>query len=68
MRKYKLKNTMKTIKKKHIDYIQVKPSKDRPSDVEIPNETTKKVLSDSKKGKNVKAFNTKDELFKDRGL
>lgn len=49
-------------------YAQVELLKGLPFDVRIPNKITGKVLSDSKKGKNVKTFNSKDELFKDLGL
>jgi len=49
-------------------YAQVELLKGLPFDVRIPNKITEKVLSDSKKGKNVKVFNSKDDFFKDIGL
>lgn len=49
-------------------YAQIELLKGLPFNVQIPNETTKKVLNESKKGKNVKTFATKEELFRDLGL
>lgn len=37
------------------------------NDCEAPNEITQKVLQESKKGKNVKLFNTKEDFFEDLG-
>jgi DNA-damage-inducible protein J len=39
-----------------------------PFDVSLPNALTVKTLKDSRKGKNVKSFATKEELFRDLGL
>jgi len=49
-------------------YAQIELLEGLPFNVRIPNELTQKVLSDSKKGKNLKGFHTKEEFFEDLGL
>lgn len=39
-----------------------------PFDVKLPNETTRKAIEDIEKGKNVKKFETAEELFEDLGI
>jgi DNA-damage-inducible protein J len=49
-------------------YRQIKLRNGLPFPVEIPNALTAKVLRDSKAGKGVKHFATKEELYRDLGL
>ncbi len=49
-------------------YSQIKLRKGLPFTVEIPNELTAKILRDSKAGKGVKRFATKQDLYADLGL
>ena len=52
-------------------YAQIELHEGIPFDVKLthkPNKTTEKVLSDSKKGINVKSFKSKEALYKDLGL
>lgn len=49
-------------------YAQVELLKGLPFDIHIPNEKTEKILRDSKKGKNVKGFETKEEFYKYLGM
>lgn len=44
------------------------PKKDFPFDVKLPNKTTRKAVEDLEKGKNVKRFDTAEELFQDLGI
>jgi len=46
-------------------FSQIKLTKGLPFDVKIPNKLTQKTLKESAEGKNVKRFNTVDELFED---
>lgn len=39
-----------------------------PFEVKLPNKTTIKAMEDIEKGKNVKKFETADELFEDLGI
>jgi len=39
-----------------------------PFDVKLPNKTTRKAVEDLEKGKNVKRFDTAEELFQDLGI
>lgn len=39
-----------------------------PFDVKLPNKTTRKTVEDLEKGKNVKRFDTAEELFQDLGI
>lgn len=52
----------------HILYRQIKLQKGLPFDVRIPNETTARTLRLARKGKGVKHFSTKEELFRDLGM
>ena len=52
----------------HLLYRQIKLQRGLPFDVRIPNELTARTLSDSKRGKGVKRFNHKKELYADLGL
>ena len=45
-------------------YRQVQLQDGMPFDVKIPNRATRKVLRDSKKGKNLIAFENEEEVFK----
>jgi DNA-damage-inducible protein J len=47
---------------------QIQLRKGLPFDVVIPNTTTARVLRDSKKGRGVKKFSSKAELFSDLGV
>lgn len=49
-------------------YVQVKLKKGLPFDVKIPNKTTRKTFENTDKGKGIKTFKSKEELFKDIGL
>ncbi len=49
-------------------YSQVKMHKGLPFQVRIPNKTTRKVFELTEKGKGIKAFRDKKELFDDLGL
>lgn len=49
-------------------YAQVKIKKGLPFDVKIPNETTRKTFENTDKGRGIKTFRNKEELFKDVGL
>ncbi len=49
-------------------YAQIKMNKGLPFDVKIPNETTRRTFENTDKGRGVKAFKSKEELFKDIGL
>ena len=49
-------------------YAQIELLKGLPFDVRIPNEATASVLKDSKAGKNIKHFSSKEAMFKDLGL
>ncbi|MCP5047124.1 MAG: type II toxin-antitoxin system RelB/DinJ family antitoxin [bacterium] len=39
-----------------------------PFDVKLPNKTTRKAIEDLEMGKNVKRFDSADELFEDLGI
>lgn len=39
-----------------------------PFEVRLPNKTTRKAVEDLEKGKNVKRFDTAEELFEDLGI
>jgi DNA-damage-inducible protein J len=52
----------------HLPYRQIKLQRGLPFDVRIPNELTARTLNASKKGKNVKRFRTKKDLYADLGL
>lgn len=47
---------------------QIQLRKGLPFDVAIPNATTARVLRASKKGRGVKQFSSKEELYNDLGL
>jgi DNA-damage-inducible protein J len=49
-------------------YRQIKLRKGLPFAVEIPNELTAKTLRESKAGKGVRKFSTKQELYAELGL
>ena len=49
-------------------YVQVKMNQGLPFDVKIPNRTTRKTFENTDKGKGIKTFKSKEELFKDIGL
>lgn len=49
-------------------YVQVKMNQGLPFDVKIPNKTTRKTFENTDKGKGIKTFKNKEELFKDIGL
>jgi DNA-damage-inducible protein J len=52
----------------HLLYRQIKLQRGLPFDVRIPNELTARTLNDSKRGKGVKRFYRKKELYADLGL
>ena len=45
--------------------IRVSKEKEIPFKIKIPNDVTKKALDDSRAGRNMKKFNSPDELFED---
>ena len=49
-------------------YRQIKLRRGLPFEVAIPNDVTAKTLRDSKDGKNVRRFRSKEELYADLGL
>lgn len=49
-------------------YAQVELQHGLPFRVEIPNELTAKTLKETKEGKNIKTFSSKEEMFKDLDL
>jgi len=52
----------------HLLYRQIKLQRGLPFDVRLPNELTARTLNASKKGKGVKRFATKKELYADLGM
>jgi DNA-damage-inducible protein J len=52
----------------HLLYRQIKLQRGLPFDVRIPNELTARTLNASKKGKSVRRFACKKELYADLGL
>jgi len=52
----------------HLLYRQIKLQRGLPFDVRIPNELTVRTLNASKKGKGVKRFGSKKELYADLAL
>jgi DNA-damage-inducible protein J len=52
----------------HLLYRQIKLQRGLPFDVRIPNELTVRTLNAGKKGKSVKHFGSKKELYADLGL
>jgi DNA-damage-inducible protein J len=48
--------------------IKVAQASGIPFDVRLPNKTTRKVVEDLEKGKNVKRFDNAEELFEDLGI
>ena len=52
----------------HLLYRQIKLRKGLPFDVCLPNRLTAKTLADGRKGKNVKHFTSKKDLYSDLGL
>lgn len=52
----------------HLLYRQIKLRRGLPFEVAIPNRLTAKTLSDSRAGKNVESFTSKENLYKDLGL
>ena len=52
----------------HLLYRQIKLHHGLPFAVKIPNRLTTKTLNDSRKGKNVKHFTHKKDLYSDIGL
>ena len=46
-------------------FSQIKLNRGMPCDIKIPNKVTEETLNESAKGKNVKRFNSVDDLFKD---
>ena len=52
----------------HILYRQIRLRRGLPFDVTIPNKLTAKTLTNSKAGKGVKSFVSKEDLYKDLGL
>ena len=52
----------------HLLYRQIQLRRGLPFEVAIPNPRTAKVLEESKKGKNVKRFASKRELYNDLGM
>jgi len=49
-------------------YRQIRLQRGLPFDVRIPNDLTARTLDDSKRGRGVKRFATKKELYADLGL
>jgi DNA-damage-inducible protein J len=49
-------------------YKQIDLNKGLPFEIKIPNAETKKTMDDINKGKNLKKFKNKEEMFKDLGL
>jgi DNA-damage-inducible protein J len=52
----------------HLLYRQIKLQRGLPFDVRLPNDLTARTLNASKKGKGVKRFTAKKELYADLGL
>ncbi len=52
----------------HLLYRQIKLQRGLPFDVQLPNELTARILKASKKGKAVKRFDSKKELYADLGM
>jgi DNA-damage-inducible protein J len=52
----------------NIYYHQILTRKGIPFEVKIPNKTTLRAMEDLDKGKNVKRFDTAEELFEDLGI
>ena len=52
----------------HLLYRQIQMRRGLPFEVKIPTPLTAKVLKESKSGKNVKRFTTKQDLYADLGL
>ncbi len=52
----------------HLLYRQIKLQRGLPFDVRIPNELTARTLNESKKGKGIKRFDSKKELYADLGM
>jgi len=52
----------------HLLYRQIKLQRGLPFDVRLPNPLTVRTLNDSKAGRQVKQFETKNELFADLGM
>lgn len=52
----------------HLLYRQIKLQRGLPFDVRIPNTLTTRTLAASKKGRNVKRFGSKKQLFADLGV
>ena len=55
-------NTTEAIR---IFFKQVKLQRGLPFEIKIPNETTNKAITEAKAGKNIKEFETADDLFED---
>lgn len=55
-------NTTEAIR---IFFKQVKLQRGLPFEIKIPNETTNKTITEAKAGKNIKEFETADDLFED---
>ena len=49
-------------------YKQIALRQSFPLELKLPNAETQQVLKESSEGKNVKSFETKEELFEDLGL
>jgi DNA-damage-inducible protein J len=52
----------------HLLYRQIKLQRGLPFDVRIPNALTARTLNESKRGKGVKRFGSRKELYADFGL
>ncbi|MFM2294151.1 MAG: RelB antitoxin [Verrucomicrobiota bacterium] len=52
----------------HLLYRQIKLQRGLPFDVRIPNELTAHTLNESKKGKGIKRFDSKKDLYADLGM
>jgi DNA-damage-inducible protein J len=52
----------------HLLYRQIKMRKGLPFDLEVPNTRTARTLRESRRGKNVKTFGSKGELYSELGL
>ena len=52
----------------HLLYRQIKLRKGLPFEVKIPNKLTSEILTNSRKGKNLKFFSSKQDFYDDLGL
>lgn len=59
---------MNTTEAIRIFFKQVNLQHGLPFEIKIPNETTDKAISEAKEGKNLKAFDTAEDLFEDLNI